>query len=520
MTFIRSSGVLVHPTSFPGRYGVGDLGPMAYRFIDYLAAMGQSYWQILPLGPTSYGDSPYQTLSAVAGNPLLISFDRLLEAGWLTADDLATLPKFPTYGVDYGEVIIYHDRLLTVAHENFLKKADSGTKADFANWCAAEADWLDDYGLFIALKNSHGGRPWTFWSEGETHRHPKTLEAARKEHATAIDGQKFRQWLFFQQWAVLKRYANDKGIKLIGDIPIFVAHDSSDVWANASKFYLAPDGNPTVVAGVPPDYFSETGQRWGNPLYRWDMMAADGYQWWLKRIRATLATVDVVRIDHFRGFEAYWEIPASEPTAVKGQWVEGPKFHFFEAIQSALGDLPIIAEDLGVVTPGVVALRDGYKLPGMKILQFAFGYDPDGENQFLPHNYPINCVVYSGTHDNNTSLGWWQSSEASDDARRHLEAYIGHTVREPHWELIQLGMASVGHTFIAPLQDIFGFGADTRMNTPGKPAGNWMWRFAADWLDHPSRERYAMLSKMYGRAQRPERQASAEGKDWATSSKR
>jgi 4-alpha-glucanotransferase len=499
MEFPRASGILLHPTSLPGRYGIGDLGEAAYRFVDYLVAAGQRYWQILPLGPTSYGDSPYQTLSALAGNPLLISLDRLVADGWLAADDLADVPAFPEYNVDYGWVIPYHDRKLTLAHQRFTATAQAAIRERFAAWCAANAAWLDDFALFMALKDSQGGKPWVEWPRSVALREKATIDAARKQFTPSIDGHRFRQWVFHEQWAALKAYANAHEIYLIGDIPIFVAHDSSDVWANPDLFFLDENGNPTVVAGVPPDYFAEFGQRWGNPLYRWDVMARDGYRWWIERFRAALSTVDIARIDHFRGFDAYWEIPASEKTAVIGEWVPGPGAAFFETIQAALGDLPIIAEDLGVITPEVEALRDAFGLPGMKVLQFAFGWDPYGENAFLPHNYVHNSVVYSGTHDNNTTLGWWHTGEAGEDARRLLEAYIGHTVSAPHQDLMRLGMTSVAHTFIAPLQDVLGFGADTRMNTPGRPDGNWTWRFTAEWLNHGSREWLAAMTKLTGR---------------------
>ncbi|CAG0999578.1 MAG: 4-alpha-glucanotransferase [Anaerolinea sp.] len=519
MEFHRASGILLHPTSLPGRYGIGDLGRNAYRFVDYLVGLGQTYWQILPLGPTSFGDSPYQTLSAMAGNPNLVSLDMLVEAGWLTPQDVMSVPNFPRYQVDYGNVIIYHDKMLNTAYQRFAQNKESAARTRFEAWCKANTDWLDDFALFVALKDSYEGRPWTMWDKKEALRDPAALAAARTKHATAIESHKFRQWLFFEQWAQLKAYATSKGIRFIGDIPIFVAHDSSDVWANPHLFYLDRDGNPTVVAGVPPDYFSATGQRWGNPLYRWDVMDKDNYAWWVKRFQMTYQVVDIARIDHFRGFEAYWEIPATEPTAVVGKWVPGPNKAFFEAMKKALKDLPIIAEDLGVITPGVEALRDGFHLPGMKVLQFAFGYDPHGENAFLPHNYVYNCVVYSGTHDNNTSLGWWQSDEASGDARRHLEAYLGHPVKEANVDLMRLGMSSVAHTFIAPLQDVLGFGADTRMNTPGKLGGNWTWRFGEEWFDHPVRERYATLTRQFGRWNPPPVRDTSQPKDWAVSQK-
>ncbi len=496
--FPRSSGVLLHPTSLPGRYGVGDLGEWAYAFVDWLESCGQTIWQVLPLGPTSYGDSPYQSLSTFAGNPLLISLDQLVSDGWLMAEDVAKVPNFPPYQVDFGPVITYHNHVLAKAFTRFDTAATAAQRSEFADWCTQEAYWLDDWALFIALKNLYGGKPWVEWSEGEALRDPVALNAARMKQSRSMEEHKFRQWLFFKQWHALKDYANKKRIRFVGDVPIFVAHDSSDVWANRDEYYLDALGNPTVIAGVPPDYFSPTGQRWGNPLYRWDKMAENDYQWWISRIQATLKLVDVVRVDHFRGFEAYWEVPASEATAIKGRWVPGPKFDFFNVVVEQIAELPIIAEDLGLITPGVIELRDGLGLPGMKVLQFAFG-GSGGENSFLPHNYTSNCVVYTGTHDNNTTVGWWNSNEATDDIRNFLPEYLGRKVAEIQWDLIRLAMASVAHTAVVPLQDVLGFGADTRMNTPGREAGNWGWRFTSEWLDHPSRERLAYLTRLYGR---------------------
>ncbi len=496
--FPRSSGVLLHPTSLPGRYGIGDLGEWAYTFVDWLESAGQTIWQVLPLGPTSYGDSPYQSLSTFAGNPLLISFDKLVADGWLSAEDVAKVPNFPPYLVDFGNVINYHNTLLTKAYNRFDTAASAAQRSEFVAWCAQEAYWLDDWALFIALKNFYGGKPWVEWPEGEALRDAAVLDATRLKNARSVDEHKFRQWLFFKQWHELKAYANKKGVRLVGDVPIFVAHDSSDVWANRGEYYLDAMGNPTVIAGVPPDYFSPTGQRWGNPLYRWDVMAENDYRWWISRIKATLKMVDIVRVDHFRGFEAYWEVPATEATAIKGQWVPGPKFDFFNAVVEQIAELPIIAEDLGLITPGVIELRDGLGLPGMKILQFAFG-GSGGENSFLPHNYTPNCVVYTGTHDNNTTVGWWNSGEATEDIRNFLPEYMGRKVDEIQWDLIRLAMASVAHTAVTPLQDILGFGADTRMNTPGRESGNWGWRFTGEWLNHPSRERLAYLTRLYGR---------------------
>jgi 4-alpha-glucanotransferase len=503
MLFPRSSGILLHPTSLPGRYGIGDLGEWAYKFIDYLEATGQSIWQVLPLGPTSYGDSPYQCLSAFAGNPNLISLDKLHSIGWLSDSDLADVPAFPADHVDYGWVIDYHNKMLTLAYGNFKANASTESKEFFTYWCDEQASWLQDFALFVALKDSHGGQPWVLWPEGEALRHPAAIEAAKTTLADQIEEQKWRQWVFFTQWGELKHYANEKGIRLIGDIPIFVAHDSSDVWGNPHLYYLDDHGNPTVVAGVPPDYFSETGQRWGNPLYRWDVMASEGYAWWISRFRAMLSLVDLIRIDHFRGFEAYWEVPASEPTAVKGQWVDGPRQQFFDAVAAALGTLPILAEDLGLITEGVIALRDNNNLPGMKVLQFAFGGDQCGDDPFLPHHHVPNCIVYTGTHDNNTTRGWWRG-ETTKAMRLCVQRYAGHRIKQGiHWEMIRIGMSSVGHTFIAPMQDVLGLDEESRMNTPGKPSGNWSWRFTADALEHPSKARLARLTQFYSRWPKP-----------------
>ncbi|GAB4575730.1 MAG: 4-alpha-glucanotransferase [Anaerolineae bacterium] len=472
--FPRSSGVLLHPTSLPGRYGIGDLGDWAYRFVDWLVANGQSIWQVLPLGPTSYGDSPYQTLSAFAGNPNLISLDQLVEAGWLTAEDLADTPAFPEDHVDFGWIIGYHDQKLTAAYHGFTARATAAQRSEFEAWCAANAHWLDDFVLFAAIKDAHGGQPWVEWPEGLALRDPAALAEAQTAHATRIAEHRFRQWVFHSQWLALKAYANEKGVRLFGDLPIFVAHDSADVWANRDEFYLDEKGRPTVIAGVPPDYFSPTGQRWGNPLYRWDRMKTNGYRWWLQRFRAILQVVDYVRIDHFRGFDAYWEIPAEEETAINGEWKPGPRHDFFNAVKAELGELPIIAEDLGVITEGVETLRDDFNLPGMKVLQFAWGGDP--RNAFLPHNHIPNCVVYSGTHDNNTTLGWWQE-EVTDHMRGFMTDYLGMEVHDPAWTFMVLGMRSPAHTFIVTMQDVLGLGSEARMNTPGKPSGNWTWRF-------------------------------------------
>ena len=496
----RSAGILLHPTSLPGRYGIGDLGAGAYRFVDWLEAQGQSIWQALPLGPTSYGDSPYQTLSAFAGNSNMISLDRLVEAGLLNKGDLADTPPFPKDRVDYGWVIPFHNQKLALAYHNFAANPDPALTKDFGQFVSDSRFWLEDFALFIALKRRHKLRPWTAWESDLRRRDPSALARAREDCAEQINLERFRQWLFYRQWTALKGYAYGKGIRLIGDLPIFVAHDSADVWARQSEYNLDDTGGPTVIAGVPPDYFSPTGQRWGNPLYRWDVMKAAGYKWWIERIKALLRLVDFIRIDHFRGFEAYWEIPASEPTAVKGMWVEGPGAPLFEAIAAALGELPIIAEDLGVITPGVEKLRDGFGLPGMKVLHFAWN---EPANPFLPHNHSVNSVVYTGTHDNNTTRGWWEN-EVDEPTRAFIKDYLGQDICDIVWTLARVGMRSTARVFVMPMQDVLGLGGEARMNQPGVAAGNWTWRITDAALNHPGKDALLHFTRLYQR--HPEQQ--------------
>lgn len=493
--FPRSSGILLHPTSLPGRFGIGDLGKEAYRFVDWLAAHGQSVWQVLPLTPTGYADSPYQSLSAFAGNANLISLDKLVDAGWLTRADLADAPDFPTDRVDYGWVIHYRAPKLELAFDRFEKRGTPEQTTAFDAWCTANAAWLDDYVLFAALKAAHNLKPWTEWPSGEALHQLSALNKAREKHARAIALERFKQWVFFTQWAELKNYANGKGVRLFGDLPIFVAHDSADVWGNQGDYHLDEKGYPTVIAGVPPDYFSPTGQRWGNPLYRWEIMRERGYSWWISRFQQILSVVDYIRIDHFRGFSQYWEIPAEEETAINGQWLDGPGAHFFETVKTALGELPIIAEDLGVITEDVETLRDQFNLPGMKVLQFAWS---DPKNLFLPHNHVPNCVVYTGTHDNNTSVGWWME-EADDQTKRFLQDYLEREIYEINWTLIRQGMMSCAHTFIMPLQDLIGLDSSARMNTPGKPEGNWTWRMTPDMLSNGAKDGLSHITRLFQR---------------------
>ncbi|NDJ53670.1 MAG: 4-alpha-glucanotransferase [Chloroflexi bacterium] len=503
--FPRSSGILLHPTSLPGRFGIGDLGEWAYRFVDWLVEHGQSIWQVLPLGPTSYGDSPYQTLSAFAGNTNLISLDHLVEDGWLTSDDLADIPDFPTEQIDYGWVIYYHDQKLELAYERFAAQNDSEQRKALDAWSAQNAFWLDDWALFFTLKQKNEGRPWVEWPDNEALQDGRTLSRRRSYYADQLDKQRFFQWVFHKQWFNLKTYANERGVRIFGDIPIFVAHDSADVWANRDAFYLDDKGNPEIVAGVPPDYFSATGQRWGNPLYRWEWMKNRRYEWWLNRLKSALSVVDYIRVDHFRGFDAYWEIPGEEETAINGEWVSGPGSDFFKAVQKEMGDLPIIAEDLGVITQTVEQLRDDFNLPGMKVLQFAWS---DPKNPFLPHNHRENNVVYSGTHDNNTTVGWWKD-ELDDGARGFMADYLNYEVTDIIDTFMRMGMASVAHTFIMPMQDILGLGSESRMNTPGRLGGNWTWRFTPEQLRSQVNDKLTHYTWLYQR--RPDQQEKEYG---------
>lgn len=479
MNFERSAGILLHPTSLPSRYGIGDLGNSAYQFVDFLVAGRQRLWQLLPLGPTGYGDSPYQSFSAFAGNPLLISPDRLVADGFLPEEAIEAVPDFPAGAVDFGPVIDYKRALMREAHEYFLANGSVTQREAYDRFCRNTAFWLDDFALFMGLKEYHkdqDGGVWNTWPKAIARRQVKAMKQWSKDLASEIGLHKFQQFLFYKQWLELKSYANRNGIKIIGDIPIFVAYDSADVWSHPELFHLNKDGSPSVVAGVPPDYFSVTGQRWGNPLYNWDKIADDNYQWWVQRIHMNLVQADIVRIDHFRGFEAYWEIPATEPTAVIGHWVKGPDAAIFEAIQAKLGDLPIIAEDLGVITPEVEALRDRFGFPGMRILQFAFGGERN--SSFLPYNYVKNSVVYTGTHDNETTLGWYLN--ATEDERDHVRRYTVSSGRDIVWDLIRLAYSSVADIAVIPMQDVFVLGNEARMNFPGKEGGWWQWRYTRE----------------------------------------
>jgi 4-alpha-glucanotransferase len=493
MKFPRSSGILIHPTSFPGPYGIGDLGPEAYKFIDFLAETGSKLWQVLPLGPTGYGDSPYQCFSAFAGNPYMVSPDLLLEQGLLTPEDLADKPNFPENSVDFGMIFHWKPALLEKAYTHFESTPSQAIRPEFDSFCEENSSWLEDFALFMALKSANGGS-WNNWPEPIRKRQPAALEEARAALAGQIIRVKFAQFLFFRQWNALRAYAHSKGIKIIGDAPIFVAMDSADAWSHPDLFFLDEESQPTVVAGVPPDYFSTTGQLWGNPLYRWDVHKATGYQWWIDRIKFNLKTVDIIRIDHFRGFAGYWEVPGGAPTAEHGRWVPGPGIDLFHAIRASLGDLPIIAEDLGEITPDVIELRDSLALPGMKIYQFAFS-GPD--NPFLPHHYPENCVVYTGTHDNDTALGWYRTCPPHE--RDFYHHYTNRDNRDIPGDMIRAVWSSVACMSLAPMQDFLGLGGESRMNFPGRAAGNWTWRIPHNALSNELKARIKELNYLYQR---------------------
>jgi 4-alpha-glucanotransferase len=507
LPFTRCSGVLLHPTSLPGRFGIGDLGPSAIELIDFLAAAGQHLWQVLPLGPTGYGDSPYQCFSAFAGNPLLISLDRLIDDGLLTAADAGS--PFPDGDIDFAAVFAHRQRLWPRVLERFEATAPPSSCDALERFCRAQAAWLDDFALFMAMKAVHEHRSWPEWSPDIARREPESLARWSKRCARDVRMHKLTQFLFFEQWQALRDACRARGIAIMGDLPIFVAHDSADVWASRELFRLEPDGSPSVVAGVPPDYFSATGQLWGNPHYRWDVLEQTGYVWWIDRFRAVLATVDRVRIDHFRGFVASWEVPGGRTTAVDGRWVTGPGAALFRAVKAALAAerLPFVAENLGVITPEVEALREQFDLPGMAILQFAFGTDPQGPD-FRPHNYPRNRVVYTGTHDNDTTVGWWtgdvghstRSSTEIADERAFTRRYLATDGTEIHWDFIRAVLASVAETAIVPAQDLLGLGPEARMNQPGTLGGNWRWRLRAGQLSPDIARRLAELTATYERS--------------------
>lgn len=491
----------MHPTSLASPYGIGDLGSEARRFVDFLAEAGQSLWQVLPLGPTGYGESPYQCFSAWAGNPLLISLEWLLERGWLERDALADTPQFSEDRVEFERVIPWKMAALGRA---------SARGAGIDKFCEENRHWLDDFALFVALKAAHEGKSWTEWEAGARDRDPQALDGWREKLAGPIAAQKFLQFVFYEQWRELREYARGRGIRIMGDLPIYVAHDSADVWVNRRFFQLDAQGRPLVVSGVPPDYFSKTGQLWGNPIYDWDALARDGYKWWLDRFRAAFQMVDLIRLDHFRGFEAYWEVPAGESTAVNGRWVKGPGSALFRAAKESLGGLPFVAENLGVITPEVETIREACGFPGMAVLQFAFGTDPQAPT-FRPHNYPREVVAYTGTHDNDTTVGWWRSQAATDstrseeDIRRERDfakRYLNTDGGEIQWAFIRAVEASVADTVLIPMQDVLGLGTEARMNQPATAGGNWRWRYRTGALQPELAARLREMAELYERVAR------------------
>ncbi|HOE35563.1 MAG: 4-alpha-glucanotransferase [Chloroflexi bacterium] len=503
----RYSGVLLHPTSFPGPDGIGDLGPEAYRWIDFLKGSGCQMWQILPLGPTGYGDSPYQCFSAFAGNPFLVSPLLLLEDGLLTLEDLKDRPKFPADRVDFGPAIIWKNTILDRAYRNFLLITRPSKLVDeFEAFRAEHKNWLEDYSLFMAIKESQNGQPWNLWPKELKFRNPDALKAFAQKYGPQIEKHQFSQFLFFRQWADLREYAHRQGIQIIGDIPFVIAQDSADLWANPKLFLLDSELNPTVVAGVPPDYFSADGQLWGNPLYDWPVHRASGYQWWKDRVSAVLGLVDKIRLDHFRGFAAAWHVPYGNLTARQGEWVKGPGIEFFDELQRAFPNLPIIAEDLGVITPDVEEMRDKFGLPGMKILQFAFSGDP--EDDFLPHHYPVNCFAYTGSHDNNTAKGWYD--QASPREQDFYRRYLNVSGDDIAWSMIRACWQSVARYVVAPMQDLLSLGAQARMNLPGSQSGNWSWRMLPDALTESLRKRLWEMNLLYSRLPAEEKKRYTE----------
>lgn len=507
MRFPRASGILLHPTCLANSFGIGDFGPAAFAFVDFLKEAGQKLWQVLPLNPTGYGDSPFQCFSAYAGNHLLISLEKLQERGILEDSDFLHRPDFPLDSVDFESVMAWKTRLLTRAAARFQTSACAQDRRTFDEFCTKNAAWLADFALFMACKQEQGGVRWNHWPAEIAQRTPAGLSAARDRLREALFTVQYWQFEFFRQWNEVQAYAHEAGIRIIGDLPIYVALDSADVWTNPEYFQLADDGEPLKIAGVPPDYFSATGQCWGNPIYRWKRLEQTGYRWWIERFRAALELYDAVRIDHFRGFEAYWEIPADQTTAIHGRWVKGPGADFFAALEQEFGELPIIAENLGVITPEVEAIRQRFRFPGMAILQFAFGKDPQGPS-FRPHNYGRELAVYTGTHDNDTSVGWWTSTGARDSTRTpedvakeqaFARAYLDVRDEPIHWVMIRTILASIAHLAIVPLQDVLGLGSEMRMNRPGTAKGNWRWRSRPQALTSALASRLREMVELYDR---------------------
>jgi len=494
MSFPRAAGILLHPTSLPSHGGVGDFGPAAYSFIDFLASARQGIWQVLPLGPLGYGNSPYSATSAFAGNPILISLERLADQGWIDRAQVARLDT-ASGPVDYDRVFHQKMPLLFEAGRRFLGSASGDSLRRFESFCSENSWWLDDFVLFDALRAKHKLACWNQWPHELAHREPSALAQARKELAEDLRIRRALQFAFYQQWGDLRRYCRERNIRIVGDVAIFVNHDSADVWMHRELFRLNGNLDPDVVAGVPPDFFSKTGQRWGNPLYRWDVMKERGYQWWIQRLRWATHNCDYIRLDHFRGFDQFWEIPAGDVTAVNGRWVDGPRDDLFLKLREALGGLPFFAEDLGFITPEVHALRDRLQIPGMAVLQFGFG--DEGAHMYLPHR-AAGKVMYTGTHDNDTVVGWWNSG-AADYERRNAEAYVGASDDGIHWAFIRAAVCSPASLSIVPLQDVFGLGSDARMNTPSLDNGNWRWRFEQSQLKDEFAAKLAHLIELSDR---------------------
>ncbi len=509
MPFPRANGIVLHPTSLPGDHGIGNLGHRAYEFVDFLERAGQSVWQLLPLGPVGDSNSPYQALSSFAGNPLLISLGRLIEDKLLQKSDLADAPTFSEKVVDFDAARVYKEKKLRAAFANFQAGRGEETARDlFTAFCRDKAEWLDDFALFMALKREFAGAAWWEWTEKDLiARHPATMRSYRDELAEEVRYHQWCQYVFFEQWRALRRYANGKGVRLLGDIPIYTAHDSADVWAEPELFEIDPEtGEALKMAGCPPDYFAAEGQLWGNPIYRWDVMKKNGYRWWLRRLRAVLDMTDIIRIDHFRGIEAYWEVPGGEKTAISGKWVKGPGAYFLQTVRDRLGELPIIAEDLGTITPEVTKLRRDFGFPGMKVLQFAFG--DDANNPYLPHNLSRDCVIYTGTHDNDTTLGWYKAEgpdyehmnpDAVAQERDRVRRYLARDGWDIVWDMMRLASLAVSNTSIFPMQDPLMLGSDARMNRPGAGENQWRWRMTARQLRDAPASGLRQLAELYGR---------------------
>lgn len=498
MSFPRITGILLHPTSLPSRGGIGDFGPAAYEFVNFLTDARQGLWQVLPLGPVGYGNSPYSSISAFAGNPLLISLERLAERGWIENARLSEL--LPNAGpVDYERVRAQKLPLLAEAAKKFLKDGNSSAHVYFEKFCRENRWWLEDFALFDVLRDAHGRENWAQWPRDLARRDPESMDKVREEFELEIAVSRVLQFAFFEQWHTLRSYCAKHNVRVVGDIAIFVNYDSADVWTHPDLFQLDENLDSIAVSGVPPDAFSETGQRWGNPLYRWDVMQQRGYEWWVQRMRWATKTCDYIRLDHFRGFDQFWEIPAHEPTAVNGRWVDGPKDDLFVSLREALGGLPFFAEDLGYITPEVHALRQRLEIPGMAVLQFGFGNT--GAHIYLPHRMTPNHVIYTGTHDNDTTLGWWNCCEPHE--RRNAEAYLGKAWDEINWALIRAAQGSVASLSVVPMQDVLGLGSEGRMNVPSEPEGNWRWRYDPKALRSEIKQRLALLAEVTDRLPQP-----------------